>query len=820
MAAFNPPHSIEVSLQRFVDDNKDNLPAVVEVAEGIYGEQEKDSEVRDFSCGDILRLLSIKEEVNITFDAVYAEPSKKGLITINKSYRGAQFRVISRYKDGHVYESIHALIFDFPECIQAVKLFRVDGVLIKKGDRLKLISKGMDSKPYMTCRIIRTSETVQLCGDLKESFAKKVDKSHEVLNLADIYHRLPQRVLMVRDLGQTLRGISHGIEGLEPQFDSPMNLSKIEIVEACLWEDPDTIIRIPLTTSVSVYPRKDWSEKIGPMRDIHDLAQEATAMTPKAAVVVDPESEVSGCTKDTIVVVYGTSTVEYGLCEGKDKAFILIPTSFPSKFKECANTWSTVEDLLCSGIHHEVRVGTTFRQHVQEDGIDTLYENDVVQILDSTTEIFYGAGEDLEVVRMQRNRSSSGRVGTIVVPTFARGNFYETPNVLADVPLSQLLAQVSHAKVTLSRPCVSPDPHDVDFSDDLLIKLSPLEILGKYQLSVTRASVLRTDQQSDSDLGCSIVIPETKKLAVRSISRSIKNLSEGVDDPKVNNIIIRVSMKGMQLLQQSTIPMDSDYSAVPPPIPARIHQNKPPRPIAPKPTSLVRNFEEGKDETPPMLPSKSPLSPSLPEPRPSPLSQNSGETSLSSPPQKSRSPNSFFKRIPNFIKVGLHEKKVDETRHAPESLGTENPYNSIEENIERRGGGQGVNETSHRQPHKLIEEKIERRVGGRGSYEQARLPPEGGSGSDDDGDYEKPGDIFNPPHDGNVGSFNMNEIVQLLKYLEVDRDVVSNFITKGIDGRKLCTLKMKFTDDNLRQHLGMDSQKDWYSMKYFIDKSK
>ena len=66
----------------------------------------------------------------------------------------------------------------------------------------------------------------------------------------------------------------------------------------------------------------------------------------------------------------------------------------------------------------------------------------------------------------------------------------------------------------------------------------------------------------------------------------------------------------------------------------------------------------------------------------------------------------------------------------------------------------------------------------------------------------------------------MNEIVQLLKYLEVDRDVVSNFITKGIDGRKLCTLKMKLTDDNLRQHLGMDSQKDWYSMKYFIDKSK
>ncbi|XP_033644690.1 uncharacterized protein LOC117304382 [Asterias rubens] len=798
MAAFNPPYSIEVTLKRFVDDNKDNLPAVVEVSEGIYGKEEKDSEVRDFSNGDILRLLSIKEEVNITFDAVYSAPSKKGLITINKSYRGAQFRVISRYKDGHVYESIHALILDFPDCIQAVKLFRVDGVLIKKGDRLKLISKGMDNnKPYMTCRIIRTSETVQVCGDLKESFAKKVDKSHEVLNLADIYHRLPQRVLMVRDLGQTLRGISHGIEGLGPQFDSPMNLSKIEIVEACHWEDPDTIIRIPLTTIVSVYPRKDWGDKIGPMRDIHDLAQEAQeAMTPKAAVVVDPESEVSGCTKDTIVVVYGTSTVEYGLCEGKDKAFLLIPTSFPSKFKECANTWSTVEDLLCSGINHEVRVGTTFRQHDQKDDIDTLYENDVVQILDSTTEVFYGAAEDLEVVRMQRNRSSSGRVGTIVVPTFARGNFYETPNVLADVPLSQLLEQVTHAKVTLSRPCVSPDPHDIDYSDDLLIKLSPLEILGKYTLSVTRVSALTKDQQSDSDLGCSIVIPETKKLAVRSISRSIADLSEGVDDPKVDTIIIRVSMKGMQLLQQSTIPMDSVYSAVPPPIPTRIHQKKPPRPIAAKPTSLVRNIEGGKDETPPMLPSKGQLSPSLPEPRPSPLPSNSGKTSLSSPPQNSRSSNSFFKRIPNFIKEGLLEKKVDETRHAAKSRGTENPYNSIEENIERKGGGRGGYETNLRQP------------------------PEGGSGSDDDGDYEKPGDLFNPPDDGNVGSFKMNEIVQLLKYLEVDRDVVSNFITKGIDGRKLCTLKMKLTDDNLRQHLGMDSQKDWYSMKYFIDKSK
>ncbi|XP_038056047.1 uncharacterized protein LOC119728040 [Patiria miniata] len=782
MAASDTPES----LLSFVEKHKSQLPAVVEIADGIYGSIEKDSEVRDFSRGDILRILTVKEEVNITFDSVYAGPSKKGLLTVDRHFSESQFEVLSSFKDGYVYKTLDQMILDFPEYIRAVKPDK--DLNIKVGDRLKLLTRStLVGRPSIQCKNVRSGRTVKLSGDLKDSFAKKIDKSHIIVSLDSIYERLPQRVRLVHDEGQRIRGKFHGIPGLDPDFNGEMNLSKIEVVEACPWEHPDRVIQIPVTTDVFVYPRKDWGKKIGPVVDVHELAKVATPASMKVAVVVDDESTVPGCPKDTILLVCNSQTSDYAIAKGRGGTGVLIPKTYPSLFKVLGNTWSTVEDLLQARICKEVHVETTYK--VPEE-LDNLYQHDVVRLTSFEPEPYCCPNDDCEVVQMDRSRSLVGEVGTITVPTFAKANFHDNAKLLGDCAVSKILALSLPLEVTLSRPNVSPQSQELaDANDDVLINMSPLKIIGQRQFSVTVCQLLNTNQQTSGDDDM-IYIPAFSKLQVRSITQPTIDVHRRDELPSLNTNILRISERQLNSFKEQT------YEQIPPPVPRRVderHETMPvvssgkPPPRPPKPIHLIQATQQDKDKEVPSLPPRKDQS--------SPLSPRKD--------QSSPSPTRTSKR-PSLVTTILAGVNRDLTQQ-------------FDLFTDKEVGKEGV---------RVQDETPD--------YEVTRPCHSAEYETDSDGDdYERPGDGYEkpgdksplpggkevPPKDGNISAYGLSDMVRLLQYLKVGRQMVDTFRSKGIDGKTLCDLSRKGNDESLQMILGVDDFKDWLALKCFIMQS-
>ena len=74
-----------------------------------------------------------------------------------------------------------------------------------------------------------------------------------------------------------------------------------------------------------------------------------------------------------------------------------------------------------------------------------------------------------------------------------------------------------------------------------------------------------------------------------------------------------------------------------------------------------------------------------------------------------------------------------------------------------------------------------------------------------------------PPEDGNISNFNVQELAGLLRHLEVNEHAVSTCLAKQIDGQTLCHMDT----EKWTKQLGIKkSTPVFFTMQYFITQSQ
>ncbi|XP_072017638.1 uncharacterized protein [Amphiura filiformis] len=494
----------------FVNRNRHKLPVVVQVQEGIYGDQELDSEVQDFSCGDYLQLQKLVEEVNVTFESFYDQPSHQGQITLPIDYEG-NLEIQSRFPIGHVFPRAADVLKDCVTYVYPQLQFEAqDSIVVKPGDRLRVLKKvTLPKGDYLLCMLVREDRNVMVPFQTKGNFEKREECPE--CRLKDILDRLPQRVRILKDESMKVRGIGHRIEGLHEEYFGDLLLSKVEFVEACLWDSPGNIIKIPCSININVMAAPQMESQFGDACDIHALIQRDVLGTSTKVVIADDENKAEqlGLTMDTIFNIRDHRQEICALAE-TDGSFLLLPQHFEGNFMFITQEFKTAIDLLESNYKEQVRVT---HAHVSADPRgDSLYHNDKVKIhakeLLLVPQIPNTSYEEHELILLDRHFSTQGHVGLVKVPTYALGCFQtdvteENEFQLAKVLESELPQTVGFAG------CPNPSSTECHLTEGKAVTFHGVHAFNMVYVS--------PDETNNNPNECIRVIPDFVSLKVRPL---------------------------------------------------------------------------------------------------------------------------------------------------------------------------------------------------------------------------------------------------------------------------------------------------------------
>ncbi|XP_072025209.1 uncharacterized protein [Amphiura filiformis] len=297
-----------------------------------------------------------------------------------------------------------------------------------------------------------------------------------------------------------------------------------QAVRVVLSDAPSMEFPLPLDDAITVYHREyhevanRLGDILGPSMDVSFLASIASFEYP-VFVVCNEEQEKRG----ERLLIHGKEKMQGYLVKGED-CMLVIPDDYRGTFKEYSSPsdiklpiFGSLFDIITKKWFDEVKV--TKCDFVYDPLVDMIYENDIIQLIDTTIRVAENGDIQSDIIRFERLSSErGGKLGIIRVSTKSNAEF-EACEPSEEVFTPENLIVLNHISsdqfpIVLTYEKFSSDSYMSSLNDDILRNGSPLTIFGKCSYTVTYISLHTSDPFGVPSLAIEM-IPDYYPMEVR-----------------------------------------------------------------------------------------------------------------------------------------------------------------------------------------------------------------------------------------------------------------------------------------------------------------
>ncbi|XP_033118726.1 uncharacterized protein LOC117118273 isoform X2 [Anneissia japonica] len=402
------------SFKQFVATHLAKFPLVVEVQEGWYGTDE----CKNISAGEIYRLESVNHLVSATFPDV-SGVSKELTLPLNFEGRFQPLtRIEGKKKIGNVVKGLPCIVFPRHE-------ITVQNVIIPIGTRIELCER--NNKGLLICKfhfaqgkpkVMILKPDIQGCFDVGLSVFSKTYSLHELLEL------MPVLVTQSRTEEEIQTGVCQ-ISGLPADFQHPILLSRIDMINCRPSTDISKIIQISIDTEVTVNQVFDL-DHLFHTDEIQNMIRIETNF-PFCVEVVDFNVGIKSSPifrsleLKQLLIVEHTECTRKAVVKGKKNCFTIPVEKYNGTFVMVPNVFQTADEIWQEHYTKKVRVMEDYI--VSSPHIDSIFAGDVLTAKEM--KVISYEQQECEVIICSRESAIPELPTLVRIPSYALGGFEE-----------------------------------------------------------------------------------------------------------------------------------------------------------------------------------------------------------------------------------------------------------------------------------------------------------------------------------------------------------------------------------------------------------